>query len=93
MPELTKSNKMYWNFYNLFASDSERIKVLFAAILFECRMGCRRSAFGGIESFHYSNRTTLSLDSEALEGRLSTGCGRKELNCTLMKHRQPRRGH
>jgi hypothetical protein len=25
-------------------------------------------------SFHYSNRTTLSFDSEALEGRLSTGC-------------------
>ena len=33
-----------------------------------------------IPLFHHSNRTTLSLDSEALEGRLSTGCERSELN-------------
>src|SRR5210317_84068 len=33
-----------------------------------------------IPVFHYSNRTTLSLDSEALEGRLSTGCERSELS-------------
>ena len=31
-----------------------------------------------IPIFHHSNRTTLSLDSEALEGRLSTGCERSE---------------
>jgi hypothetical protein len=30
-----------------------------------------------IPLFHHSNRTTLSSDSEALEGRLSTGCGAK----------------
>jgi len=33
-----------------------------------------------IPTFQYSNRTTLSLDPEALEGRLSTGCG-EALNC------------
>jgi len=36
-----------------------------------------------IKVFHHSNRTTLSLDSEALEGRLSTGCERSELACVL----------
>ncbi len=36
-----------------------------------------------IPLFHHSNRTTLSLDSEALEGRLSTGCERSELSSCL----------
>jgi hypothetical protein len=35
--------------------DLERITVLFAAILLVSRMECRRSAFGGMESFHHSN--------------------------------------
>ena len=40
-----------------------------------------RTHYFTIPLFHHSNRTTLSLDSEALEGRLSTGCERSELTC------------
>ena len=40
-----------------------------------------RTHYSTIPLFHHSNRSTLSLDSEALEGRLSTGCERSELTC------------
>jgi long-subunit acyl-CoA synthetase (AMP-forming) len=42
------------------------------------RDGVNRSHYSSIASFHHSNRTTLSLDPEVLEGRLSTGCERSE---------------
>jgi hypothetical protein len=44
------------------------------------RDGVNRSHYSSMPSFHHSNRTTLSLDPEVLEGRLSTGCERSELS-------------
>ena len=42
--------------------------------------GLRAVLLFGYSACRHSNRTTLSLDSEALEGRLSTGCERSELS-------------
>jgi hypothetical protein len=42
-----------------------------------------RTHHSTIPLFHHSNRTNLSFDSEALEGRLSTGCERSELTCSI----------
>jgi hypothetical protein len=42
-----------------------------------------RTHYSTIPVFHHSNRTTLSLDPEVLEGRLSTGCERSELTCSI----------
>jgi hypothetical protein len=52
------------------------------------RDGVNRSHYSSIASFHHSNRTTLSLDPEVLEGRLSTGCERSELSSLFIKDRR-----
>ena len=44
----------------------------------------RWSQYSIIPLFHYSNRTTLLLNPEALDGRLSTGCERSELSSACL---------